>query len=80
LVSHITERIQNVGVRDIWTYVGGSKRRLENILNEKLRDFLRLIKRYYDFQITEYDTHGARTGKRKNANILTGSSEEKRPL
>jgi len=78
LVSHITERISNVGVRDIWTYAGGSKGGWKN--NEELHDLLRLIKRYYDFQITEDEVHGARTGKRRNSKVLVGSAEGKRPL
>lgn len=48
--------------------------------NEELHDFLLLIKRYYDFQITEDEMRGARTGKRGNAKVLVGSAEGKRPL
>jgi hypothetical protein len=80
MVSHIKERIQRVGFRDIWTCAGGSKRRLENIHNEDVYDILRPIKRYYDFQITEDEMHGARTRKRRNAKVLVGSAEGKGPL
>jgi len=53
---------------------------LENIHNEELHDFLRFIKRYYDFQITENEMHGACMGKRRNAKVLVGSAEGKIPL
>jgi len=91
-LSHIIERIQRVDVRDIWTCAGGSKRRLEYIHNEEVYDFLRPIKRYYDFQITEDEMHGAHTRKRRNemhgahtrkkrnAKVLVGSAEGKGPL
>ena len=49
--------------------MGGSKRRLENIHNEEFHDFLRLIKHYYDFQITVDEMHGARTGKGRSAKV-----------
>jgi hypothetical protein len=80
MVSHIKEKIRRVGVRDIWTCAGESKRRLENIHNEEVYDILRPIKRYYDFQITENDMQGARTRKRRNVKVLVGSSEGKKPL
>jgi hypothetical protein len=53
---------------------------LENIHNEELQDSLRLIKRYYYFHITEEEMHGERTGKRRNAKVLIGNAEGKRPL
>lgn len=79
MVSHIKERIQSRCSRYL-DLCGRSKRRLENIHNEEVYDFLRPIKRYYDFQITEDEMHGARTRKRRNVKVLVGSAEGKEPL